>query len=126
LHLPTQTKVLRFWLTGKLVPKARPRFNGTQAFLPSGYRGWKTSAYLEIWHQLSQHPKMQPIRRASVEIQLVGKHRGDLDNAAGSVLDVLVEAGVLVDDRLSCVSRLVVEHLVSTKCGVWVEVLALD
>lgn len=126
MPLPTQTKVLRFWLPGRLVPKARPRFNGTQAFLPSGYRGWKSAAYLEVWRQLSNHPKIQPIRRASVEIQLVGKHRGDLDNAAGAVLDVLVEAGVLIDDRLSCVSRLVVEHLASGECGVWVEIKALD
>jgi Holliday junction resolvase RusA-like endonuclease len=41
---------------------------------------------------------------------LLGKHprRGDLDNIAGSVLDSLVQAGILKDDSLRVVSSLAI------------------
>ncbi len=93
--------------------------------MPSGYRGWKSAAYLEVFSQISNYAPLLPIQRASVSIHLAGAHRGDLDNIAGSVLDVLVEVNVLVDDRLSCVSRLVIEHEPKGERGVWVEVIPL-
>lgn len=126
MRLSTQNKALKFWIPGRVVPKARPRFNGSQAYLPSGYRGWKSAAYLEVLSQLTNQIKTLPIHRAAVEMQVVGSHKGDLDNIAGSVLDVLVEAEVLIDDRLSCVSRLVIEHEPTGERGVWVEISALD
>jgi len=58
-------------------------------------------------------------------IQLVGKHKGDLDNLGGSVLDALVETGVLLAERLSCVSRLMIEHEPKGDRGVLIEVKAL-
>lgn len=67
-----------------------------------------------------------PIKMAEVRILLQGKHRGDLDNLAGSVLDSLVSGNVLLDDRLSCVPRLIVEHQPKGSTGCWVEVIPLD
>lgn len=51
----TQVKTVKFWLPGKVVPKARPRFNGGKISLPRNYRGWKNTAYLEIISQLQEN-----------------------------------------------------------------------
>jgi Holliday junction resolvase RusA-like endonuclease len=84
---------------------------------------WREMAQAEILCQMSENASGTlrersafPISsKVSVAIALVGSHRGDLDNLAGAVLDALVGAGILEDDRLSCVSRLVVEHQPSSK-----------
>jgi Holliday junction resolvase RusA-like endonuclease len=122
----TQFKTLKLWLPGRVVPKARPRFHGGNISLPKNYRGWKNTAYLEIITQL-QEPSVRklPIDKAAVEMQFVGSHRGDLDNLAGAVLDLLTETKIVRDDRVSCVSRLVIEHEPVGACGVWVEVKPL-
>ena len=98
---------MKYTLTGKVVPKARPRFGGGRAYLPQRYRDWKDKAIAEL---LSQTRPIEPISKAEVSIDLFGSHRGDLDNLAGSVLDSLVVAGILLDDRLSVVSKLSIAH----------------
>ena len=126
LAIPTQARTLKLWISGRVVPKARPRFYEGHVLLPKNYRGWKNAAYLEIINQLAEHNIIKmPIQKAAVEIQLVGKHIGDLDNLGGSVLDILTETKVIIDDRVSCVSRLVIEHQPSGDRGVWVEVKSL-
>ena len=116
----------KFWLNGRVVPKARPRFYGGNISLPKNYRLWKNTAYLEIISQLEKNGINELlIRKTEVEMQLIGTHRGDLDNLAGAVLDILCETKVVVDDRVSCISRLVVEHEPVGLCGVWVEVKPL-
>ena len=81
-------------------------------------------AQCEIVCQLAEIGLTLPLPTpVSVAIAIQGKgHRGDLDNLAGSCLDALVSAGVLVDDRLSCVSRLLVEHRRDGDRGCWIEV----
>ena len=118
-----QIKTLKFWLPGKVVPKARPRFHDGKISLPKNYRGWKNTAHLELISQLQNNGiKKLSIEKAAVEMQFVGTHRGDLDNLAGAVLDILCETKIVVDDRVSCISRLVVEHQPVGNCGVWVQV----
>jgi Holliday junction resolvase RusA-like endonuclease len=118
-----QVKTVKFWLPGRVVPKARPRFNGGNISLPRNYRGWKNTAYLEIISQLEENGiKELLITKAEVEMQFIGSHRGDLDNLAGSVLDILCETKIIRDDRVSCISRLVIEHEPGSVCGVWVKV----
>ena len=121
-----QSRSLKFWLPGRVVPKARPRFNGGNISLPRNYRGWKNTAYLEIISQLEDNVKSKLlIKKAAVEMQFLGSHRGDLDNLAGAVLDILCETKIVVDDRVSCISRLVIEHEPGSVCGVWVKVNSL-
>ena len=121
-----QSRSLKFWLPGRVVPKARPRFNGGNISLPRNYRGWKNTAYLEIISQLEDNVKSKLlIKKAAVEMQFLGSHRGDLDNLAGAVLDILCETKIVVDDRVSCISRLVIEHEPRSVCGVWVKVNSL-
>ncbi len=118
-----QTKTVKFWLPGKVIPKARPRFNGGKISLPRNYRGWKNTAYLEILSQLEENGISELlIGKGEVEMQFIGSHRGDLDNLAGAVLDILCETKIIKDDRVSCISRLLVEHEPGGVCGVWVKV----
>ena len=114
-----QVKTVKFWLPGRVVPKARPRFHGGKISLPRNYRGWKNTAYLEIISQLQENGKSELlITKAEVEMQFIGSHRGDLDNLAGSLLDILCETKIIKDDRVSCISRLVIEHEPGGVCGV--------
>ena len=103
-----------FFLAGKVTPKARPHFNLGQAYLPQTYREWKDDAILELRCQMRSYAAF-PLSKASVELLLTGKHRGDLDNLAGSILDALVQSGAIEDDSLKCVSRLLVSHDPTTK-----------
>jgi Holliday junction resolvase RusA-like endonuclease len=96
-----------YQLTGKIVPKARPRLGQGRAYLPQNYRDWKEDA---IYQLIAQPRPPTPIERAQVSIAIGGKQRGDLDNISGAILDVLVQAGILLDDRLSVVWRLAIEH----------------
>ena len=98
---------LNYQLTGNITPKARPRLGRGGAYLPSKYRDWKEDAIIEL---LSQSRPSQPLEKATISIAIGGKQRGDLDNIAGSILDALVQAGILLDDRISVVSKLSIEH----------------
>jgi len=77
----------------------------------------------EIIFQVLDRSSLPLAYPVGVKIILQGKgHRGDLDNSCGAILDALVGAGILVDDRLSCVSRLVAEHHPKGSIGCWVEI----
>lgn len=88
-------------------------------------RGWKNTAHLQIISQLEDNGINELlIKKAEVQMQILGSHRDDLDNLAGAVLDILCERKIVVDDRGSCISRLVIEHEPGGVCGVWVKVKA--
>lgn len=89
-----------------VVPKARPRFKNGRAYLPQSYRDWMQDAVSEL---LLQARPVTPINYP-VEVEIViNTQRGDLDNLAGAVLDALVNASILEDDRCSIVQKLVVQ-----------------
>jgi Holliday junction resolvase RusA-like endonuclease len=102
--------MILFILNGVVVPKARPRVTANGTFMPPRYREWKRDAITALTLQAIEMHLGQPLTHAAVSITLVGKHprRGDLDNIAGSVLDALVQSGVLKDDSLSVVSSLAI------------------
>lgn len=102
-------------LQGRVVPKARPRLSKDKVHLSSNYRSWRDIAETELAIQFNGRPT---INKAIVEIQFLGNHRGDLDNLAGAILDALVAAKILKDDRLSYVCKLIVEHIESKNCEV--------
>lgn len=74
--------VYEFTIAGKCIPKARPRFSG-HAYTPIKYKEWKDNAV----KQLSRQYQGQPLTDCSIRIVFYGKHRGDLDNLAGSVIN---------------------------------------
>ncbi len=96
-------------LVGKITPKARPRVAGGHAYLPKRYRDWKDAAIASLRQQLPSD--WVPRCGVAITIAISGKQRGDADNIAGAVLDALVQAGVLEDDRLSCLPQLNISHL---------------
>ena len=98
---------MRYTLTGKNTPKARPRLGRGGAYLPSKYRDWKEDAISQL---LTQPCPQQSLEKAVISISIGGKQRGDLDNIAGAILDALVQAGILLDDRISVVHKLSIEH----------------
>jgi len=122
--IQTAPQTIALWLPGKTRPKARPRFAWGQAYLPSNYREWKQQATLDLLKQLGDRT-LPPIARASAEILLIGKYRGNADNMGGAVLDLLVQTGVLVDDRISCVPRLLVEHQQDGEIGAKIKIQEL-
>lgn len=124
--------VLTFSLAGNVVPKARPRVTANGTFLPPQYKAWRNYAEVEIYRQLCDRklPFKLPLRKASVFMRFFGNHRtnADLDNLAGSCLDALTlkGAGVLLDDRISCVPKLTVEYVPdSEETGVWIQIKPL-
>jgi Holliday junction resolvase RusA-like endonuclease len=96
--------MIEFTLPGNVIPKARPRVTRNGTFMPPAYKCWKTLAIARL---RSQYDGPQ-IEQAEVSIILRGKHprRGDCDNIGGSVLDALVQAGILKGDNLMVVSAL--------------------
>jgi Holliday junction resolvase RusA-like endonuclease len=108
-------------LTGAVVPKARARHRGNQSYLPANYRQWKDSAIAEL--RCQYHGSSLP--KAAVRSQIHGSARGDLDNLAGAVLDALVQSGLLVDDRISCVPQLEVKHVSGKHQGASIQLEAL-
>lgn len=116
MQLTIDNYQLTISLIGKVVPKARPRFSrGSGAYLPKRYRDWKNDAIAIIQHQLPED--WEPLERCQISIAFLGKHNknGDLDNLAGAILDALVGAGAVLDDRLSIVRSLSLEFLDSKK-----------
>ena len=98
--------VYTFELLGPIVPKARARTTANGTYHPHRYNEWKRGAIADISGQWKQ----QPLEQAEVTISLTGKHnrQGDADNVAGSILDALVQARVLVDDNMKRVPSLTI------------------
>ncbi|ERT06276.1 endodeoxyribonuclease RusA family protein [Lyngbya aestuarii BL J] len=124
--------LVRFCLSGTVVPKARPRVTSNGTYMPNRYREWRNRAEIELYRQMSQFHSTHkfPLQKAAVALRFFGNHRtnSDLDNMAGACLDALTlnGAGVLMDDRLSCLPRLTVEYVSGTKeTGVWIEIQPL-
>lgn len=111
--------MLELKIDQKVVPKARPRHNGSHSYLPKSYRAWKELAIFELQIQYGFQP---PIPRAAIAIKILGSARGDLDNLAGAVLDALVQASVIVDDRINCVPDLRILHVPGKKNGAIIEI----
>ena len=109
---------MNYQLTGKITPKARPRLGRGGVHLPANYRDWKENAILEL---LTQSRLPEPLAKAKVSIAIGGGQRGDLDNIAGAILDALVQSGILLDDRISVVSKLTVEHFPKLPPGANIE-----
>jgi Holliday junction resolvase RusA-like endonuclease len=125
----SKTGVIRFCLPGGVVPKARPRVTSNGTYLPQRYRAWRNQAEVELYRQMCElYPAPQfPLQKAAISLRFFGNHRtnSDIDNLAGACLDALTlnGAGILKDDRLSCLPQLSVEFVPGTpETGVWIEI----
>lgn len=107
-------KSSEFSFNFNIVPKARPRFTGTNlAYMPKKYTLCKNRIIFEILK--AQVPNFKgPVR---IEIFLSKKSaraNSDLDNIAGTILDALVKAGVLGGDSLKYIPSLFIEMTKNT------------
>lgn len=122
-------ELIKLMISGVVVPKARPRVTRNGTYLPPRYRAWRNRAEVEIYRQIAEQNITHkfPLRKAALLIRLLGNHRtnSDIDNLAGACLDALTlnGAGVLIDDRLSCLPQLNVEFDPDAKeTGVYIEI----
>ncbi|MEL7037621.1 MAG: RusA family crossover junction endodeoxyribonuclease [Cyanobacteria bacterium J06592_8] len=120
---------LRFYIQGAVVPKARPRVTANGTYMPNRYREWRNRAEIELYRQMSELRSSYkfPLQKAAIALRFLGNHRtnSDLDNMAGACLDALTlnGAGVLMDDRISCLPKLSVEYVSgANETGVWIEI----
>ncbi len=99
---------ITFKLSGAIVPKARARVTRHGTFMPKNYQQWKSAAIVDLRLQFAALGQAEPLEGVGVNILLSGKHsrRGDLDNISGSILDALVQGGILRNDNLICVLAL--------------------
>ncbi len=110
LELPTE-KVIDFPF--RVYPKQRARANhATGAMYTSpAYRAWlkRSAEYLKSqWQTL-------PCHLMHIYVDMRGNHLpGDTDNCLGGLLDAIVHAGIVVDDKMQNVPD---EHIVWNKKG---------
>lgn len=99
---------ITFELAGAIVPKARARVTRNGTFMPKSYQHWKSGAIVDFRLQFAALGQADPLEGVGVDILLSGKHsrKGDLDNISGSILDALVQGGILRNDNLICVLAL--------------------
>jgi len=104
--------MLKLILKGIVVPKARPKFNRGQAYLPSNYRIWREQAIVELLQQRQEvgikYPVEVPIK---LHITYKGCGNADADNIAGAIMDALKYAKIVKDDNLKHISELTVKFI---------------
>jgi Holliday junction resolvase RusA-like endonuclease len=127
-YAESSAKIYSFWIPGNVTPKARPRVTKNGTFFPQRYREWRLKAQGEILMQIHRmNPPLElPLKTAALRIILYGKHRGDGDNAIGSVCDALVSAGVLPSDSLKYLPYGSWRHIKSEETGVKIEIKPLS
>lgn len=110
-------------LIGRIVPKARPRVGIKKTFLPDGYFSWLENATLQLLIQQKAQPEIRPPFYIHCEYQ--GKAVGDPDNILGAVLDALVKASIIPDDRLNIVPSLHFKWFKSSDCKADIKIYSL-
>lgn len=87
--------MITIWLNGRGVGKGRPRFSKNGAIHTCDrYGKWKRDAIAQIKKQCIQ----KLVTPCFIECLFVNFASSDSDNLQGSVLDALVQAGVLEND----------------------------
>jgi Holliday junction resolvase RusA-like endonuclease len=85
--------------------------NGRIVNIPNKlYKEWQEYAVLQLKKQFKGYQIAEYPIAIDVIVYYGTKHRHDLDNALGSIMDVLVDAEVIVDDDVSHISQITVQH----------------
>jgi len=99
--------IAEFEINGIICPKARPRFNGSQAYLPEKYRIWKEKTIIELLQQARTKSIKTPIDQPIyLIVRYFGHANSDADNVSGSIMDALTDAKIIVDDNLNHIPML--------------------
>jgi Holliday junction resolvase RusA-like endonuclease len=85
--------------------------NGRIINVPSKlYKEWQEDAKLQLQQQFRNFQVSDYPIDVNVLVYYGTKHRHDLDNALGSIMDVLVDAQVIVDDDVEHISQITIQH----------------
>ena len=100
--------MIKMVLSGKVVPKARPRFTSKgPAHLPPNYAKWKKGAVTAL-----KSLGCGPFEGVALRVTFVNALRAnsDCDNAVGAIMDALVSGKILKGDTVQDVRSLSVEN----------------
>lgn len=94
---------IEFVLEGMVRSKKNGRMTNRRtgrSFVSPEYRNWHTDAVQQINHQKTQLTGL-PLNRVAISVGFVfgTQRRTDLSNKFESIADLLVDTGILVDDR---------------------------
>jgi Holliday junction resolvase RusA-like endonuclease len=92
--VPSKKNGRRFVVAGGRV-RSMPSLN---------YEAWHTAALWQL-KKVKPYSGEYPVT-VSISLYFATKHRKDLDNVASSILDTLVDAGIIVDDDVTHVDML--------------------
>lgn len=106
---------MKLTISGKTPSKKNSRNifvrNGRIINVPSKlYKEWQEDAKLQLQQQFKDYQVSDYPIAINVLIYYGTKHRHDLDNALGSIMDVLVDAQVIVDDDVEHISQITIQH----------------
>jgi len=106
---------MKLTINGKTPSKKNSRNifvrNGRIINVPSKlYKEWQEDAKLQLEKQFKNYQVSDYPIAINVLIYYGAKHRHDLDNALGSIMDVLVDAQVIVDDDVEHISQITIQH----------------
>ena len=117
--------VLKFWIPGKVVPKARPRVTKNGTYFPKRYQQWRFYAQKIVLLQVPKDYSL-PVKKAEMQVLLFKQKKGDGDNIFGSCGDLLVESGILLDDRINCLPKHSFEAVEGKELGVQITIIPLN
>ena len=119
---------IQIWLSGAIPSKKNSKKivkRGSKTALISSdrFREWAKMAYFEIKRQYSG-PTIEFTPRVTLYIVMPDNRARDLTNAAEGVMDALVEAGVLLDDKHQVVRSVLIEcvGVDKAKAGVQIKI----
>ena len=85
--------------------------NGRIVNVPSKlYKEWHDHAMIQLQQQFNNYQVSDYPIAINVLVYYGTKHRHDLDNALSSIMDVLVDAQIIVDDDVEHISQITVQH----------------
>jgi Holliday junction resolvase RusA-like endonuclease len=85
--------------------------NGRIVNVPSKlYKEWHEYAMIQLKQQFKNLQVAEYPIAIDVIIYYGTKHRHDLDNALGSIMDALVDAEVIADDDVTHISQITIQH----------------
>ena len=109
---------MKFTLDRCVVPKSKPRVKNGHAYQPNRYQEWLDDAIADL---RDQHGNFDPYDRAEVSIELMGTHRGDLDNLGGSIMDAMLQSGIIAD-KIGAVIKLTIAYRQSSSPSVTISI----
>ena len=104
-----------FRIIGEVPAKKNSRINtiNGRSFPSKRYTEWHNQASLQINLQKTNNNYTKPIEHCTIEIEFIhgDLKRRDSDNGTSSILDTLVDTGIIIDDNWRVVERIKITNL---------------